>query len=89
MSNFKLKAECRYSENVQEVLTKLGAKETLFINECDDWQGFLDVDVLLNDGRVFSYRYDYGSCSGCDEWEGEGYNNDEANRTFATPRPRQ
>lgn len=28
--------------------------------------------MLLEDGRVFSYKYSYGSCSGCDQWESDG-----------------
>ena len=37
----------------------------------------VDVDVLLSDGRVFSYYYVYGSCSGCDEWEARNLSCDE------------
>lgn len=33
------------------------------------WQGYVDIDVELADGRVFSYKYEYGSCIGCDLWE--------------------
>lgn len=27
------------------------------------------MSALLEDGRVFWYKYYYGSCSGCDSWE--------------------
>jgi hypothetical protein len=32
----------------------------------------VDADALLSDGRIFSYKYYYGSCSGCDDWEDRG-----------------
>lgn len=60
---------CRYSDLLHTLLVHLGAKKLLFFEGDNDYQGFLDVDVLLKDGRVFSYKYTYGSCSGCDEWE--------------------
>lgn len=63
----------RYSDLLEEVLIELNAVEVLRKDYEDDYQGHVDVDVLLFDGRVFSYLYYYGSCSGCDEWESEGY----------------
>ena len=62
----------RYSENLQSLLDRLGAFKILRESFCDDYQGDVDVDVLLEDGRVFSYCYSYGSCSGCDTWEAQG-----------------
>ena len=64
----------RYSDLLEEVIDSLGGKEILRCKYDSDYQGFVDVDVLLNDGRVFSYYYSYGSCDYCDQWEGEGYN---------------
>lgn len=61
--------QARYSANLQTVLTKLGAKELLRKKYESGYQGYVDVDVLLEDGRVYSYYYPYGSCPGCDEWE--------------------
>lgn len=60
---------CRYSDNLLNVLRKLKAVEILRLEYLADYQGDLDIDVLLKDGRVFSYAYSYGSCSGCDDWE--------------------
>lgn len=59
----------RYSECLEDVINELGGVEVLRLAYEADWQGFVDIDVLLEDGRVFSYKYYYGSCSGCDEWE--------------------
>jgi len=66
--------ECgRYSDILENLINSyLGGKEILFLNHENDYQGFVDIDVLLDDGRVFSYCYSYGSCSGCDGWEADG-----------------
>jgi len=66
----------RYSEILRKVLGSLSAKEVLYESFEDNYQGDVDVDVLLEDGRVFSYRYSYGSCSGCDTWEADGLSDD-------------
>ena len=59
----------RYSRTLEELLNDLGAVKELKVDFEDDYQGYVAVDALLSDGRVFSYKYSYGSCSGCDEWE--------------------
>lgn len=67
-----VRRDCRWDECFQIAIDSLGgAKEILFEDAYADWQGHLDMDVLLEDGRVASYYYSYGSCSGCDQWEGE------------------
>lgn len=35
-----------------------------------DWQGTVATCVQLEDGRFVIYNDYYGSCSGCDAWEG-------------------
>lgn len=68
----------RYSDVFDSLLESMGGgKELLKIDFESDYQGFVDADVLLNDGRVISYRYYYGSCSGCDEWESRAMNDKE------------
>ncbi len=70
--NVKVTRGCRWDECFQMAVDSLGGgKEVLFEDAYADWQGYLDMDVLLHDGRVVSYYYSYGSCSGCDPWEGE------------------
>lgn len=59
----------RWSENLRCLLFLLDAKEVLREKWINDYQGFVDVDVLLSNGMVFSYEYSYGSCSVCDAWE--------------------
>lgn len=59
----------RYSDILQSVLVGLSAVQVLRVSFESDYQGFVDVDILLEDGRVFSYKYYYGSCEGCDDWE--------------------
>lgn len=64
---------CRYADLLEKILINLGAKKILRSDYEADYQGHVDVDVLLEDGRVFSYKYSYGSCSGCDVWEARYY----------------
>jgi len=60
----------RYTDNLQSLIEKLGGGVEFLRKQYEaDYQGEVDVDILLVDGRVFSYYYGYGSCSGCDEWE--------------------
>ncbi len=59
----------RYSEVLSDVVFNLGGEKVLRLDYEGGYQGHVDIDVLLSDGRVFSYKYWYGSCSGCDEWE--------------------
>lgn len=73
---FEHKFSGRYSELLEEVLEELGVDKVLREDFEDDWQGYVDVDVLLNDGRIYSYKYWYGSCSGCDDWESDGLPDD-------------
>ena len=75
-----LLSKARYSENLAEVLVSLSAERILYCKFVADWQGEVDIDVLLRDGRVFSYYYNYGSCSGCDEWEAKDYSDSEINQ---------
>jgi hypothetical protein len=67
----------RYSDILEEVVNNLNPVELLRKNYESDYQGFVDIDVLLENGRVFSYNYSYGSCSGCDEWEDRSYSDAE------------
>jgi hypothetical protein len=60
---------CRWAECLIELLDSYGTWIELRANWEYDYQGFVDVDILLPDGRVFSYKYYYGSCTGCDPWE--------------------
>lgn len=67
----------RYSDTLETFINRLNGKEVLRLDYDSDYQGYVDIDVLLEDGRVFSYMYWYGSCSGCDEWEAEGFSDEE------------
>ena len=61
----------RYSGLLDELIDEQlgGGKAILRVKYLSDYQGYVDIDILLNDGKVFSYYYAYGSCSGCDRWE--------------------
>lgn len=70
-----LTEHARYSDVLQKINVDLGGKEILDLKYDRDYSGFVDISVLLDDGRVWSYYYSYGSCGGCDEWEGDGHSN--------------
>ena len=61
--------KCRYGYNLLNVLCRQNTKEIMRLNYENDYQGHVDIDALLDDGRIFSYSYSYGSCAGCDNWE--------------------
>ena len=66
----KIKTECRYEENLNYALKSLGGiKKILRLDFDSDYQGYIDCDVLLKNDKIFSYKYEYGSCSACDDWE--------------------
>ena len=77
---------CRYSSDFAELIEKMGDAEKILKERHEaDYQGFADVDVLLLDGRVVSYTWSFGSCSGCDGWEAAMENlpyDDERRRDF-------
>jgi|WetSurSiteA1Bulk_404760.scaffolds.fasta_scaffold12997_4 hypothetical protein len=64
-NKFEISYGCRWEEYLEEAIEKLGGGEkVLRIRYEADYQGFLDIDILLKDGRIVSYEYTYGSCSG-------------------------
>jgi hypothetical protein len=65
----KLTEYARYSNELTILSKKLAAVKVLDLSYESDFSGFVDLSVLLKDGRVWSYQYYYGSCSGCDDWE--------------------
>jgi hypothetical protein len=67
----------RYSENLEVVINGLNPLCVLNLNYCSDYQGDVNIDVLLANGSVFIYDYSYGSCSGCDDWESRSLADDE------------
>lgn len=59
----------RYADILMKLLNDLKFESILKLKYENDYSGSVDIDVLLKDGRVFSYYYSYGSCYGCDDWE--------------------
>ncbi|MCP3924537.1 MAG: hypothetical protein GY714_18340 [Desulfobacterales bacterium] len=68
--------QARYTDILEDLIEELGGDKILSCNYESDYQGYVDIDVLLNDGRIFSYNYYYGSCSGCDCWEHAEHSNE-------------
>lgn len=54
-----------------EILEALPDGTLEYYNGRSDYQGSGAVVVRFNDGKWFHYEWSYGSCSGCDPWEGE------------------
>lgn len=59
----------RYSEILEKLVDNLGGVCILRCEYEAGYQGYVDIDVMLKNRQVFSYKYSYGSCSVCDEWE--------------------
>lgn len=62
----------RYSDCLETVINGIGGKEILRLEFDSNYQGEVDIDVLLEDGRVFSCYY-----SGRDNWETRGLSEEE------------
>lgn len=74
----------RYTDELKSLLNELGATQELRVEFEDDYTGKVDLDVLLKDGRVFSYLYYYGSCSGCDDWQDRNLSENEIKNEMRT-----
>lgn len=61
--------DCRYSEELKSVLFELEGVKELRVDYEDDYEGFCYVEILLKDGRVFSYGYEFDYRDGRDDWE--------------------
>lgn len=59
----------RYAEILEEVIEELNGVKILRLEYISGYQGKVDIDVLLEDDKIFSYFYSYGSCNYCDDWE--------------------
>jgi len=59
-------SKCRYHEAAEVIF---GDAEIIWERSEHDYQGEVNVLAKLADGTFAHMRYDYGSCSGCDEWE--------------------
>ena len=68
---------CRYADILEAVVEKLNGVEILYLEYVSNYQGDVDIAVLLEDGRVFTYEYSYGSCFGCDDWEARELSDEE------------
>ena len=62
----------RYSDILESIIAELKGSKVLRLSYESDCQGFVDIDCEIKGGRVFTYRYDYGSCPQCDEWQDRG-----------------
>lgn len=58
----------RWHETVADALPD---GEVLFSTGSDGYQGSVAIVARLDDGRWLHYDWSYGSCSGCDAWEGQ------------------
>jgi len=66
-----------YSNLLEKVINELKGTEILRLEYKSEDSGFVDIDVLLDDCRVFSYKYYYGSCVKCDDWWSRGLTDNE------------
>lgn len=59
---------CRWSEYVEEII---GNNSIIWEDSSDDYQGHARV-LSYKDNQFIYIEWYYGSCSGCDEYEGMG-----------------
>lgn len=68
-------SKCRWAEEVEAAFGLNKYWEILWENSCRDYQGHANIfakqDHWDNNGVYLIYDWTYGSCSGCDSWEGE------------------
>jgi len=67
-------SRCRYGELAGRAF---GEPEIIWEHSEDDYQGSANFLGQMTDGRFVHYEWSYGSCSGCDEWEAEGYSDEQ------------
>lgn len=67
--------ECRYGEILNGLINEY-AKIFLYGAEAD-YQGFVKIawKEKYDNKKYYFYEYNYGSCSGCDDWESRGLTN--------------
>jgi hypothetical protein len=58
-------SQCRWSEYTAELFETWSI---IWDASCSDYQGTVRF-LAYKDGRFAYVTYDYGSCSGCDQWE--------------------
>jgi hypothetical protein len=54
---------------LETLINELGGIKILRLQYESGCKGSVNIDVLLLDGKVFSYQYSYGYNSSCDNWE--------------------
>ena len=59
-------SKCRYGDIAGLIW---GSWDILWEDSEEDYQGYADILAHKN-GKYSFYEWSYGSCSGCDEWEG-------------------
>lgn len=69
-----LKSECRYGEVAGRIF---GGAEIIWEDSEASYQGHANVLAKMPDGTFVHYAWTYGSCSGCDEWESRGLDDDQ------------
>lgn len=66
--------DCRYGEIAENIF---GDAKILWEDSEADYQGHATIIAEMTDGTFAFYEWWYGSCSGCDDWESRGLNDDQ------------
>lgn len=61
----------RWASKVGEVLGFTPDTELLGLSEVVDYQGSCHFVARVKPNKIVVYGWSYGSCSGCDSWEGQ------------------
>ena len=72
--NDTISSKCRYGSIAERIFANL---DIIWEDSEDDYQGTVKLIALMENSDIVTFTYNYGSCSGCDDWEAVGYNDDQ------------
>jgi hypothetical protein len=67
-------SNCTYGDVAAKIL---GDAEIIWEDSEDDYSGFANLLARMPDGRFVHLEWDYGSCSGCDDYEARNLSDDD------------
>jgi hypothetical protein len=69
-------SQCRYGDIAANIW---GDWDILWESSEDDYQGYASI-LAKKDNKYCFYEWHYGSCSGCDTWEAEGFGDEDVEK---------
>jgi len=60
----------RWASEVKAFLNSLGSFDVVWEDSVKDYTGKAEVLVKFSKDKYIHYKWTYGSCAGCDNWDG-------------------